>query len=105
MKKHVFVLLLALGATSVALWARPVWGSADLKTIDVTASLFRFEPATIMVAQGDTVRLRFRSADCSHAFALKAFDVKALIPKSGATITVEFVADQPGTFAFTFAEY
>ncbi|HSL22806.1 MAG TPA: cupredoxin domain-containing protein [Vicinamibacterales bacterium] len=99
------ILVLALCATAAGARARQVTSGGDVKTIDVTASRFQFEPATISVAQGDTVRLRLRSADRSHAFAIKAFRVKALIPKGGETVTVEFVADQAGTFAFTCAEY
>jgi cytochrome c oxidase subunit 2 len=101
----VIVLLLAIGVTSAAVWAHQVRGDGDVKTIDVTASRFRFEPATISVTEGDSVRLRLHSADRSHAFAIKAFRVKALIPKGGETVTVEFVADLAGTFAFTCSEY
>jgi cytochrome c oxidase subunit 2 len=105
LKRHAIIFLLAIGATSAAVWARQVKGSEDVKTIDVTASRFQFEPATILVAQGDTVRLRLHSADRTHAFAIKAFHVRAVIPKGGETVTVEFVADQAGTFAFTCSEY
>jgi cytochrome c oxidase subunit 2 len=77
----------------------------EVKTIDVVASQYEFEPATISVAQGERVRLRLRSADRTHGFAIKAFRVKALIPKAGEAVTVEFVADQTGTFEFTCAEY
>jgi cytochrome c oxidase subunit 2 len=105
LKRHPIILLLAIGATSAAVWARQMGGGGDVKTIDVTASRFQFEPATISVAQGDSVRLRLHSADRSHAFAIKAFRVKALIPNGGETVTVEFIADQAGTFAFTCSEY
>ena len=105
MKRHAIVFLLAIVATSAAVWARQLAGGGDVKIIDVTASRFQFEPATISVAQGDSVRLRLHSADRSHAFAIKAFRVKALIPKGGETVTVEFIADQAGTFAFTCSEY
>ena len=105
MKRHAIVFLLAIGATSAAVWARQAGGGGDVTTIDVIASRFQFEPATISVAQGDSVRLRLHSADRSHAFAIKAFRVKTLIPKGGETVTVEFVADQTGTFAFTCSEY
>jgi len=94
-----------IGASAAAVWARQVRGSGDIKTIDVTASRFQFEPATISVSQGDNVRLRLHSADRSHAFAIKAFRVKALIPNGGETVTVEFIADRAGTFAFTCSEY
>jgi cytochrome c oxidase subunit 2 len=105
LKRHAIIVLLAIGATSAAVWARQLAGGGDVKTIDVTASRFQFEPATISVAQGDNVRLRLHSVDRSHAFAIKAFRVKALIPNGGETVTVEFVADQAGTFAFTCSEY
>jgi cytochrome c oxidase subunit 2 len=103
--RHVTILLLAIGVTSAAVLARQVSGGGDARTIDVTASQFQFEPSTISVTEGDSVRLRLHSADRSHAFAIKAFRVKALIPKGGETITVEFIAEEAGTFAFTCAEY
>jgi len=105
LKRHVIVFLLAIGAASAAVWARQAGSGGDVKTIDVTASRFQFEPATISVAQGDSVRLRLHSVDRSHAFAIKAFRVKTVIPKGGETVTVDFVADQAGTFAFTCSEY
>jgi heme/copper-type cytochrome/quinol oxidase subunit 2 len=106
--RNVIILLLALCATTAGSWDRQMSSGGDIgkvKTIDVIASRFRFEPATISVVQGDSVRLRLRSADRTHAFAIKAFRVKALIPKMGDEVTVDFVADRAGTFDFTCAEY
>lgn len=106
MKGKAIIVLLALCATAAGAWAgqeKP--GGEVAKTIEVTASRYKFEPATITVAQGDTVRLLLRSADRTHAFAIKPFRVKALIPRAGEAITVEFVADRAGSFAFTCAEY
>jgi cytochrome c oxidase subunit 2 len=102
------ILVFALCVAATGAWARQVKGGRDVedvKTIDITASRFQFDPSTISVAQGDIVRLHLHSADRSHAFAIKAFRVKALIPKGGETVTVEFVADQAGTFPFTCSEY
>ena len=104
-KKELATILVVAGAMSAVSWAGPARSGGDVKTFDVTASRFRFEPATIQVAQGDAVQLRLRSADRSHAFAIKAFRVKTLIPRGGETVTVQFTADQAGTFAFTCAEY
>jgi cytochrome c oxidase subunit II len=105
-KRNVIILLLALCATAAGASARQAMGDVeDVKNVDITASKFQFEPATITVAQGDRVRLRLHSIDRTHAFAIKAFRVKALIPKAGETITVEFVADRAGSFDFTCAEY
>lgn len=76
-----------------------------VKTIDVIASQFEFEPSTISVVEGDTVRLRIRSADRTHGIGIKAFRVKSLIPRAGETITVEFVAGRVGRFDITCSEY
>ena len=98
-------LVLIIGATAAAAWASQVNGGEQVRTIDVVASRFKFEPSIISVALGDRIRLRLRSADRDHRFAIKLFRVKALIPKTGEPVTVEFVADRAGTFEFTCAEY
>ena len=97
--------LLAVGAASAAVRPRQVIANSDGKTIQVIASRFRFEPATISVTEGDKVRLLLRSADHAHGFAIKAFRVKAPISKGGEEATVEFVADKTGTFDITCSEY
>ncbi len=106
MTRNVIILLLTVSATAAGAWTTQVKDHIDpVKTIDVTASQFKFEPATISVAEGDTVRLRLRSADRTHGIGIKAFRVKALIPKASETVTVEFVADRAGTFDITCSEY
>jgi cytochrome c oxidase subunit II len=107
LKSNVIVLLLAL-CVPAAVSPPPVNGRGrvdDVKTIDVIASRFKFVPSIITVTQGDRVRLRLHSSDRTHAIAIKAFRVKASIPQGGQTVTVEFVADQEGTFDFTCSEY
>jgi cytochrome c oxidase subunit 2 len=59
----------------------------------------------VSVVEGETVRLRLRSADRTHGIGIKAFRVKALIPKGGGAVTVEFVPDRAGTFDITCSEY
>jgi cytochrome c oxidase subunit 2 len=106
MTRNVIVLALIVTATAAGVWARQLKSSADeVKTIDVIASRFKFEPETVSVAEGDRVRLRLRSADRTHGIGIKAFRVKALIPKLGDAVTVEFVADRAGTFDITCSEY
>ena len=108
MKRNVIILPLALCTIAAGASARQVkrvGDVEDVKTINVVASRFQFEPAIITVAQGDSVRLRVYSADRSHGLAIKAFRVKAMIPKTGEAVTVEFVADQAGAFDITCSEY
>lgn len=65
----------------------------------MTASQWKFEPNTITVNQGDTVRLQIKNIDVTHGFSLPAFGVNKQLD-AGKTTTVEFVADKKGTFTF-----
>ncbi len=105
MTRRVIVLMLTVSATAAGVWARQMKGGVDeVKTFDVIASQFTFEPATLSVVEGDRVRLRLRSADRAHGIAIKAFRVKAQIPKGGEVATMEFVADRAGTFDISCSE-
>ena len=100
------ILAVILSVTAAGVWARQPRGEGDdIKTIDLTASRFKFEPATISVAEGDKVRLRLRSADRTHGIGIKAFRVKTVIPEAGDVTIVEFVADRAGAFDITCSEY
>jgi heme/copper-type cytochrome/quinol oxidase subunit 2 len=71
----------------------------DIKEFAMTARQFEFEPSTITVNEGDTVRLTITSEDVPHGFAIAEFDVNARLPVNEPT-TVEFVADKAGTYRF-----
>jgi len=73
--------------------------------VEVTASRFRFDPETIEAHEGDRVRLRLRSTDTVHGFALKPFKVRVALPESGEPVDVEFLAGKAGVFDFTCSEY
>lgn len=106
MMRNVIVLLLAVSATTAGVWVRQVKDPVEeVKTIDVIASQFKFEPATISVVEGDRVRLRLRSADRAHGIGIKAFRVNARIPRGADVVTVEFVAERAGTFDINCSEY
>ena len=69
------------------------------KTVKMTARQWTFDPDTITVNKGDTVRLEVTSIDVTHGLAISQFGVNVrLIP--GATEIVEFTADKAGTFPF-----
>jgi cytochrome c oxidase subunit 2 len=95
--------LLVLGAASMGT-------SADvppppLRVFEMFASRFRFEPETLQVTEGERVRLVVRSTDTEHGFAIKRLNVRVTVPKTGEPVTVEFVADRPGTYDFKCSEY
>ena len=103
--RNLITVVLVVIVAAAGLWARQATGvGGEIKTFDVVASRFEFEPATISVVEGDRVRLRLRSADRTHGLGIKAFRLKTLIPKAGEA-TVEFVADRAGTFEITCSEY
>lgn len=73
-----------------------------VKEITLTAvkDAWRFEPDDIEVNQGDRVVLTIvNQDDYDHGIAIDAFGVSQRIPALG-TITVDFVATQPGEFPF-----
>jgi cytochrome c oxidase subunit 2 len=91
----------------VALGGPPRVAAAEAgpRYFEVTASRYQFQPSTLEVNEGDTVRLILRSTDTTHGFGIKELKVETLIPKGGAPVLVEFLADRPGTFEFTCTEY
>jgi heme/copper-type cytochrome/quinol oxidase subunit 2 len=97
-------------ASLVALGGASVSASGDVppsapRAIEMLASRFQFEPATLQVAEGDRVRLTLRSTDTDHGFAIGKLNVKVAVPKGGEPVTVEFVADRAGTYEFKCSEY
>ncbi len=93
---------LAAGLAAAALWlASPLARCAEpapaVRTVEITASKYQFQPSRIEVKQGEQVRLILHSTDVEHGIEIKEFHVKANIPKGGDPVTVEFVADQAGT--------
>jgi plastocyanin len=73
--------------------------------IQVTATQYAFEPATIQVTAGESVRLAIRSKDVFHGFSIPDLKIEARIPASGEPVLVEFVAPPPGQYDIACSEY
>jgi cytochrome c oxidase subunit II len=99
------IVYLALGMTLAAASGATYPDDPQMRAFEITASRFRFEPASLEVKEGDRVVLTLRSADTTHGLAIPEFKVKTTVPKGGAPVTVEFVATKAGTFAFECSEY
>src|SRR5262245_19791154 len=65
----------------------------------LTAREFRFSPDRIEVGQDDLVKLTVQSADVAYSLAIRESRVSRRIPAGGSS-TIEFRADQAGTFDF-----
>ena len=72
----------------------------EQKMVEVEAGAYYFAPKTITVKKGESVKIVMNSVDMMHDFVIDELDVKMPIVKSGDTGTVEFVADQVGTFEY-----
>jgi len=69
------------------------------REFNLTARDYRFSPDRIEVGQDDLVKLTVQSQDVAYSLAIKEYRVSRRIPAGGST-TVEFRADQVGTFNF-----
>lgn len=76
----------------------------NIKEFNITAKQWKFDPDTITVNKGDTVRLNIKSIDVAHGFSLPDFGINKYL-EPGKTITVEFVADKTGEFLFLCSVY
>jgi plastocyanin len=78
----------------------PAVSTGKVVELAVTGSGFKFNPATLKVKQGDTVRLTFKSVAAAHDFVIDQFDVKTNTLGDGEEEEIEFVADKAGTFEY-----
>ena len=67
--------------------------------VKMTAVKYDFDPNVVRTKKGEHVKLVITALDRDHGFNLKAFHFDQRLPK-GVAVTVEFVADQSGTFPF-----
>ncbi|MFB3817186.1 MAG: c-type cytochrome [Candidatus Methylomirabilales bacterium] len=103
--RRVTLAVLALCGLAIAL----VW---LLQGRDAAMELVARQPAAggwsrerIVVQQGDRVRLRIRSEDVVHGFAIGRLGVDAGPIEPGKVTTVEFVAGEPGEYTYYCTEW
>lgn len=97
------ILGLSIAVAVMALGGR-AQSTASGPEIQMTAKKYEFKPDTITVKQGDHVKLVITAMDHDHGFKIDAFHVNEKLPK-GQPVTVEFTADQAGTFPFQCSQF
>ena len=75
-----------------------------VRVVQVKARKFEFDPDTIVVRDGEDVRLEITSEDTTHGFGLGDFEIDQKLPP-GETQTIEFTADKPGRHHFHCSVY
>lgn len=86
------------GPSDAPMTAQASSASAE-KEFYVEASRFKFEPNTIAVTQGDKVKIRAKSIDVPHGFAIDEYGINLYLTP-GEEKTTTFVANKAGTFTF-----
>lgn len=71
-----------------------------VKEITVTASNFAFNPKSITVDKGDTVKLTLKDAQGTHNWKIDEFNTNTRILNSGEEQVITFVADKSGSFEY-----
>ena len=92
----------ALFAGTAYFAQKPLAG--DVIETQVTARKYEFSPNVIKAKRGDHIRLVITALDRSHGFKLEAFHIDQKLTK-GQPVTVEFTADQSGTFSFQCSQF
>lgn len=72
----------------------------NVKEFKVTGSPFKFDPSSITVKKGDTVRIVFTNAEGFHDWVLDEFNARTKQLQAGQSETIEFVADKVGEFEY-----
>ena len=100
---------LCSGLVAMALFAAPTYSAQNAPSgadthIKVTARKYAFSPEVIKARQGDHIKLVITALDRDHGFKLEAFHINQKLPK-GEAVTIEFTADQAGTFPFECSHF
>ena len=74
-------------------------GAPEVHEIQMTAKKYEFSPNPIRVKKGEHVKLVITATDRDHGIKIEAFHIEQKL-KKGQPTTIEFTADQAGTFPF-----
>ena len=101
--KTKLIIALITVLTTVGLVAKGQSGDAST-AVKMMAKKYDFTPDTITVKRGDPVKLVITALDHDHGFKIEAFHINRKLPK-GEPVSVEFTADQTGTFPFECSQF
>lgn len=74
---------------------------SDLVELAVEGGMFYFDPATLVVKQGQKVRLTFTNVEGMHDFIIDELNVATDIIQAGESTIVEFTAPStPGSYKY-----
>lgn len=74
--------------------------SAPVKEFTVSGKNFSFEPATITVNKGDTVKINFKDDEGHHNLVVDGYGESTQTINAGGEDSITFMADKTGTFSY-----
>lgn len=99
MKKKLLLIILIIVIVSIFMFLRSKNSiQGPVKTFIVMGTSFAFNPSTMTVDKGDTVKLIFKDDDGSHNLIIDGYNVSTKILNQGQEQEVTFVADKKGLF-------
>jgi len=102
MSRRTMFLVVAVALVAVALAACGGGAASSVPlAVTVTTTEFKFDPATITAAPGQTINLTLKNTgSVAHTFVLAAANVKVTVDP-GKTATQTFTAPAAGSYDFT----
>ncbi|HWW85365.1 MAG TPA: cupredoxin domain-containing protein [Vicinamibacterales bacterium] len=97
--RGIFIVMVVLAPRAIGASDQPV------HEVQIVASKFMFEPSTIQVTAGETVRLIVRSKDGTHGFSIPKLKIDVRVPKTGEPVTVELTAPPEGRYEIACSEF
>jgi cytochrome c oxidase subunit II len=92
------LLPLALGGAagfSLSYFRRPL---PEERRFTITAHKYAYDPSTIEVNRGDTVRIRLVSTDVTHGFYLEGYDLDAKVRREDPTFWVRHPSEKDAEY-------
>jgi cytochrome c oxidase subunit II len=92
-------------ATTALIGYRIAAAGQPVHEVQIVASRYTFEPATVQLVAGEAVRLVVRSQDGVHGFAIPKLKIDLRLPASGEPATTEFIAPAAGEYEIACSEF
>lgn len=97
MKKRIYRTLINLLIIGMTVLSFSLLKAEEVKTFEIKAENYKFNPDTIVVNKGDKVIINAIAVDKDHGIGIKAFNINKSL-KKGELVAIEFTADKKGEF-------
>jgi cytochrome c oxidase subunit II len=94
------IVMLAAGLAAVAIRAQSGGDATQTKEVQMTAKKYDYSPSTVEVSAGTKIIFKITAEDREHGFEIAGAKTGCVKIKKGATATVEYLAEKPGTVEF-----